>query len=93
MNAKQLRSDGGLAEKDTPLNCLSEYDLTLNSLANMRAKMLGNPNAMLKVSDTLRRGHKDDFGTDLKPTWEEKSLRPSQAKAIAFGNNQLELGV
>jgi hypothetical protein len=94
MNAKQLRADGGLSEKDTPLNSLSEYDLTLNSLANMRAKMLGNPNAMLKVSDTLRRGHKDDFGADLKPTWEEKSLRPAQARSIAFsGEIQLTLPV
>jgi len=94
MNAKQLRADGGLSEKDTPLNSLSEYDLTLNSLANMRAKMLGNPNAMLKVSDTLRRGHKDDFGADLKPTWEEKSLRPAQARSIAFsGEVQLTLPV
>jgi hypothetical protein len=94
MNAKQLRVDGGLSEKDTPLNALSEYDLTLNSLANMRAKMLGNPNAMLKVSDTLRRGHKEDFGVDLKPTWEEKSLTPAQARSIALGSSyQMELGV
>jgi hypothetical protein len=94
MNAKQLRVEGGLSEKDTPLNALSEYDLTLNSLANMRAKMLGNPNAMLKVSDTLRRGHKEDFGSDLKPTWEEKLLSPSKARTIAYANSyQMELAV
>lgn len=92
MDAKQLRADGGLDKKETPLDALSEYDLVLNSLVNLRAKMLGNPNSIHQVANTVRKSHKEDFGTDLKPTWEENRLRPSQARNIAYGQNyQTEL--
>lgn len=94
MDAKQLRKDGGLSDKETPLDVLSEYDLTLNSLANQRAKILNNPNAMVKVANTLRRGHEEDIGQPLKPTWEKKRLRPNQARAIAYAPEyQTELPV
>lgn len=92
MNAKQLREDGGLDKKETPLDALSEYDLVLNSLVNLRAKMLGNPNAIQQVANTVRKSHKEDFGTDLKPTWEKNRLRPSQARLLAYGQDyQTEL--
>ena len=94
MNAKELRTDGGLDKAETPLDALSTYDLTLNSLANQRAKMMGNPNAIFAVANTLREGHEKDMGSPLKPTWEEKRLRPNQAKAIAYSPEyQTELPV
>jgi hypothetical protein len=94
MNAKGLRTDGGLDKAETPLDALSTYDLTLNSLANQRAKMMGNPNAIFAVANTLREGHEKDMGSPLKPTWEEKRLRPNQAKAIAYSPEyQTELPV
>lgn len=83
-NAKQLREDGGLDKNETPLDALSTYDLTLNSLANQRAKMMGNPNAIFGVANTLREGHEKDMGKPLTPTWEEKRLRPDQARSIAY---------
>jgi hypothetical protein len=84
MDAKQLRAAGNLEKDETPLNALSVYDLTLNSLANQRAKMAGNPLSMTRIASTLRRGHKEDLGCDLVPTFEKNRLRPSQARAIAF---------
>jgi hypothetical protein len=94
MDAKQLREDGGLEKAETPLDALSTYDLTLNSLANQRAKMMGNPNAIFSVANTLREGHEKDVGKPLAPTWEEKRLRPSQARAIAYAPEyQIELPV
>ena len=94
MDAKQLRTDGGLDKTETPLDALSTYDLTLNSLANQRAKMMNNPNAIFAVANTLREGHEIDMGSQLKPTWEEKRLRPNQAKAIAYSPEyQTELPV
>lgn len=93
-DAKQLRVDGGLDKNETPLDALSTYDLTLNSLANQRAKMMKNPNAIFSVANTLREGHEKDMGSPLVPTWEEKRLRPSQARAIAFSKEyQTELPV
>ena len=94
MDAKQLRVDGGLEKNETPLDALSTYDLTLNSLANQRAKMMKNPNAIFSVANTLRDGHEKDMGSPLTPTWEEKRLRPNQARAIAFSKEyQTELPV
>jgi hypothetical protein len=84
MDAKQLRGAGDLKDKETPLDSLSTYDLTLNSLANQRAKMIGNPNAIFSVANTLREGHEKDIGQPLEPTFEDKRLRPNQARAIAF---------
>jgi len=84
--AAQLREAGGLDKKETPLDALSTYDLTLNSLANQRAKMIKNPSAIFSIANTLREGHEKDVGVPLEPTWEEKRLRPSQARAIAHAS-------
>lgn len=94
MNARQLREDGGLQKNETPLDAMSTYDLTLNSLANQRAKMMGNPDAIFAVANTLREGHEKDVGSPLLPTWEEKRLRPNQARAIAYSSDyQAELPI
>jgi hypothetical protein len=93
-NMVQLKQEARLGKTETPLDALSTYDLALNDLANQRAKMMGNPNAIFAVANTLREGHEKDMGSPLKPTWEEKRLRPNQAKAIAYSPEyQTELPV
>jgi hypothetical protein len=90
-SAADLRKDAGLKPTETPLNALSTYDLTLNSLANQMAAMGGNPNAIYGIADNLRQVHNRTFGKSLTPTFETTQIRPSQAKSIAFGNDQLEM--
>lgn len=90
--AQQLRQDGNISKGKTPLDAMSTYDLTLNSLANMMALQCDNPNAILSVSVGLRDLHESKTGRPLTPTWEEKSLRPSQARKV-LSNGQMELPV
>jgi hypothetical protein len=92
MNASQLREDGDISKKKTPLDAMSTYDLTLNSLANMMALQCENPNAIMGVSVGLRDLHESKTGKKLKPTWEKHSLRPDQArKLLSVGQMELPL--
>jgi hypothetical protein len=90
MNASQLREDGEIGKKKTPLDAMSTYDLTLNSLANMMALQCENPNAIMGVSVGLRDLHESKTGKQLKPTWEKHSLRPDQARKL-LSDGQMEL--
>lgn len=93
-NASQLRKDGGLKHAETPLDKLSAYDLNLNSLANQMALMAGSSSKVMDAANGLRQLHEQTVGKPLEPTWEEKYLRPNQAKAIAFNPEyQTELPV
>jgi hypothetical protein len=83
-NAAQLREDAGLKKSETPLVRLSAYDLNLNSLANQMALMSGNSGKVLDAANGLRALHEQTVGKPLTPIWEEKHLRPNQAKAIAY---------
>jgi hypothetical protein len=83
-NASQLREDAGLKKSETPLDRLSAYDLNLNSLANQMALMSGSSAKVLDAANGLRALHEQTVGKPLTPTWEEKHLRPNQAKAIAY---------
>ena len=83
-NATQLREDAGLKKSETPLDRLSAYDLNLNSLANQMALMAGDSGKVLDAANGLRLLHEQTVGKPLIPTWEEKLLRPNQAKAIAY---------
>jgi hypothetical protein len=92
MNAAQLREDAGLKKAETPLDKLSAYDLNLNSLANQMALMSGSSAKVLDAANGLRALHEQTVGKPLTPTWEEKYLRPNQAKAIAYSSEyQAEL--
>lgn len=62
----------------------SAYDLNLNSLANQMALMAGSSAKVLDAATNLRQVHKNVVGQELVPQWEEKSLRPNQARAIAY---------
>lgn len=83
-NAAQLREEAGLKKSETPLDRLSAYDLNLNSLANQMALMAGDSGKVLDAANGLRLLHEQTVGKPLTPTWEEKHLRPNQAKAIAY---------
>lgn len=90
MNAQQLREDGKISKGKTPLDAMSTYDLALNSVANMMALQSDNPNAILGVSVGLRDLHESKTGKPLTPTWEEKALRPDQARKV-LSDGQLEM--
>lgn len=93
-NATQLREEAGLKKSETPLDRLSAYDLNLNSLANQMALMSGDSGKVLDAAIGLRQLHEQTVGKPLEPTWEEKHLRPNQAKAIAYSPEyQTELPV
>lgn len=93
-NATQLREEAGLKKSETPLDRLSAYDLNLNSLANQMALMAGDSGKVLDAANGLRALHEQTVGKPLTPTWEEKLLRPNQAKAIAYSPEyQTELPV
>ena len=93
-NAAQLREEAGLKKSETPLDRLSAYDLNLNSLANQMALMAGDSGKVLDAANGLRLLHEQTVGKPLTPTWEEKHLRPNQAKAIAYSHEyQTELPV
>jgi hypothetical protein len=93
-NATQLREEAGLKKSETPLDRLSAYDLNLNSLANQMALMSGDSSKVLDAANGLRLLHEQTVGKPLVPTWEEKLLRPNQAKAIAYSPEyQTELPV
>jgi hypothetical protein len=90
--ASQLRADGSIGKSQTPLDGMSTYDLTLNSLANMMALQSENPNAIMGVSVGLRDLHESKTGKKLIPTWENNSLRPGQARKV-LADGQMSLPV
>jgi hypothetical protein len=94
MNAAQLRDAAGLEKGQTPLDKMSAYDLNLNSLANQMALMAGSSAKVLEAGNILRQAHRQVVGGDLTPTWEDKLLRPNQAKKIAYAPEyQLEMPI
>jgi hypothetical protein len=90
--ASQLRADGSIGKSQTPLDGMSTYDLTLNSLANMMALQSENPNAIMGVSVGLRDLHESKTGKKLVPTWENNPLRPGQARKV-LADGQMSLPV
>jgi len=82
--AARMRKDAGLEGKQTPLDVLSTYDLTLNSLANQMAEMAGQPDGIFDAANNLREAHNRTVGKPLEPQYEVKRLRPHQARAIAY---------
>lgn len=91
--AAQLRAEGGIKGKGTPLDVLSSRDNGMNWLANQMAVEANDPSLAFDVANGIRDLYKKTTGKELQPIFESRSIRPSQAKAIAFGNNQVELAV
>jgi hypothetical protein len=93
MNAKQLRTEGGVSDKETPLDVLSARDNGMNWLANQFAIEADNPDVLFDFANDMRDSYRRRIGKDLTPVFEPNKIRPSQAKNIAFGNNQLEIPI
>lgn len=93
-NTSQLREDVMLKKTETPLDRLSAYDLQLNSLANAFVIESNNVSLLFDFAGDIRDLHQKWSGKPLTPIWEEKLLRPNQAKAIAYSPEyQTELPV
>jgi hypothetical protein len=91
--AAQLRKEGGVKGKGTPLDVLSSRDNGMNWLANQMAVEANDPGLVFDLSNDIRDLYQKRVGKPLEPVFEAQSIRPSQAKVIAFGENQLELVV
>jgi hypothetical protein len=91
--AAQLRVDAGIKGKTTPLDVLSTRDNGFNWMANQMAVEANDPNLAFDFANDIRESYERRIGKQLEPIFEKESLRPSQAKTIAFGQNQLALPV
>lgn len=91
--AKQLREDAGIGDRETPLDILSTRDNGFNWLANQMAVEANDPDLLFNAANGIRDLYRQTTGKVLEPIFESKKIRPSQAKSIAFGANQLELPV
>lgn len=91
--AAQLRECGGVKGKSTPLDVLSSRDNGMNWLANQMAVEADDPSLLFDAANGIRDLYKKTTGKELQPIFEAQAIRPSQAKVIAFGNNQMELVV
>ncbi len=91
--ASQLRIDAGI-ESGTPLDAMSSRDLKMNDLANTLAIEADDANLLFDFANDIRDSYQKRMGKPLTPIWEEKLLRPNQAKAIAYSHEyQTELPV
>lgn len=91
--ASQLRADAGI-ENGTPLDVMSSRDLQMNSLTNTLAIEADDAGLLFDFANDIRDSYQKRMGKPLTPIWEEKHLRPNQAKAIAYSPEyQTELPV
>jgi hypothetical protein len=91
--AKQLRVEAGITNKETPLDVMSSRDNGMNWLANQMAVEADDPSLVFDFANDIRESYQKRVGKPLEPIFETSKLRPSQAKTIAFGNNQLAMPV
>ena len=90
---KQLRSIGGV-EKETPLNYLSDLDISYADTANGMVIAADNPSLMSLAAAGIADLHQRITGKKLEPTWDTERLTPAKARKITHSNNyQMELGV
>jgi hypothetical protein len=79
---KQLRSDGGIEGKETPLNYMSDLDLSYADAANGMVIEADNPALMALAASGIAELHKKITGKSLQPKWESDRLTPTQARTI-----------
>jgi hypothetical protein len=90
---KQLRADGGI-DKETPLNYLSDKDISYADAANAMVIDADNPSLMALAAAGIADLHKRITGKKLEPTWERERLTPAKARKITHSSEyQMELGV
>jgi hypothetical protein len=79
---KQLRSDGGIEGKETPLNYMSDLDLSYADAANGMVIEADNPVLMALAAAGIAELHERITGKSLQPKWESDRLTPTQARTI-----------
>lgn len=89
-SAAQLRKESGVKANETPLNAMSIRDLTMNSLVNQLVAESGDPELAFEFGDNLRQGFEKTMKKTLTPLWEDKQLRPNQARKV-LNSGQMEL--
>jgi hypothetical protein len=90
---KQLRFAGGI-EKETPLNYLSDLDITYCDAANGMVIAADNPALMALAASSIAEVHFKITGKKLEPTWDTERLTPAKARQIAHSSAyQMELAV
>lgn len=93
MTTKQLRIDGDV-DKETPLNYLSDLDISYADAANGMVIAADNPALMALAASGLADLHKRITGKKLEPTWDSERLTPAKARKITHSSEyQLQLAV
>jgi hypothetical protein len=90
---KQLRVAGEV-EKETPLNYLSDLDISYADAANGMVVAADNPALMALAASGIAELHQRITGKKLEPTWDTERLTPAKARQITHSNSyQMELAV
>jgi len=92
--ASQLRAMAGLKDHETPLDVMSSRDLQMNGLANTLALEADNADLLFDFANDIKESYEKRMNKPLYPIFEEKLLRPNQARAIAYSKDyQTELPI
>jgi len=92
--ASQMRVEAGIGKDETPLDSMSSRDLQMNGLANTLTLESGDADMLFDFANDIRESYERRMKKPLVPCFEEKKLRPNQAKAIAYSPDyQSELPV
>ena len=90
---KQLRVEGDV-ERETPLNYLSDLDISYADAANGMVIAADNPALMALAAAGIADLHKRITGKKLEPVWDTERLTPAKARRITHSSNyQMELAV
>jgi KilA-N domain len=90
---KQLRVAGNV-EKETPLNYLSDLDISYADAANGMVADADNPALMALAAGGIAELHKRITGHKLEPRWDKERLTPAKARKITHSANyQMEIPV
>jgi hypothetical protein len=88
-----LRVNGGV-DKETPLNYLSDLDISYADAANGMVIAADNPSLMALAASGIADLHKRITGKVLTPTWDNERLTPAKARKITHSSKyQMELAV
>ncbi len=90
-NTRQLREECGAKSKETPLNYMSEMDLTLNLLTNQIAIRAKNPNVVFEAANNVREGVEKTLNEPLAPHWVGTCLPPKKARKELVGQMEIPL--
>jgi KilA-N domain len=83
---KQLRLAGDV-EKETPLNYLSDLDISYADAANGMVIAADNPALMALAASGIAELHQRITGKKLEPTWDTERLTPAKARKITHSSN------